>query len=457
MTMATTTNIEALRARFGGELGAMIPDHLERLHWTADRLAEHQRQRLRIVLRHAIERSPFHAHRLAAIDPDRFELADLAQLPIMTKAEMMAAFDDVVTDRRLSLRQVEDHLAKSTEPCLLLDDYVCLASGGSSGLRGVFVQRLAEFAEFGASIMRSSIARQLAAPGAPQTTVIAAVMAASPVHASGFGVALMSGPTRFVSVPATLPIAETVDRLNSLQPPALMGYPTKLVQLAREQLAGRLAIAPRAVSATSEHLTAEDRATITAAFGVPVVNQFASTEGLVGHSEPGGSVLTFASDMCIVEIASPNILVTNLHNLTQPLIRYELTDRFVRFPSLEGSGYVRAEVGGRAGEVFRYGGVEVHPVAIDAVMVKTPAVAEYQVRQTDRGVDIAVVADGPIDQVALVAAIEASLREAGLVNPTATVRVVAALERHPQSGKVQRFVAHIAELACPGCDRTRTT
>ena len=194
--------------------------------------------------------------------------------------------------------------------------------------------------------------------------VIGAVMAASPVHASGFGVATLSGPVRFVPVPATLPIADTVDRLNALRPPALMGYPTKLAQLAREQLAGRLAIAPRSVTVTSEQLTAGDRATITAAFGVPVIDQFASTEGLVGHSDPGGSVLTFATDMCIVELvdrenrslasdaASARILVTNLHNLTQPLIRYELTDRLVRYPCLPGSGYLRAEVEGRADEAF---------------------------------------------------------------------------------------------------------
>ena len=95
-----------------------------------------------------------------------------------------------------------------------------------------------------------------------------------------------------------------------------------------------------------------------------MVNQFASTEGLVGRSEPGGSVLTFATDMCIVELvdranrslasdgASTRVLVTNLHNLTQPLIRYELTDCLVRYPCLPGSGYLRAEVEGRADEVF---------------------------------------------------------------------------------------------------------
>ena len=375
-----TTPIETVRARFSAQLAARIPEHLERLRWSAPRLADHQRDSVRALLRHALEHSPFHARRLHGIDPDRFELADLTSLPTMSKAEMMASFDDVVTDRRLSVQLTNDHLARSAvEPGLLLDEYVCLASGGSSGLRGVFVQRLEEFAEFGTSIVRPGIARQMAAGGTAEGTVVAAIMAVSPVHSSGFGAAMLSGPVRFVTVPATLPIADAVDRLNALQPPALMGYASKLAQLAREQLAGRLAIAPRAVTATSEQLTAEARATITAAFGVPVVDQFASTEGLVGHSEPGGSVLTFATDMCIVELVdaenriitdgavSARILVTNLHNLTQPLIRYELTDRFERYPFLNGSGYLRAEVGGRAEDVFKYGAVDVHPVVFDTV------------------------------------------------------------------------------------------
>ena len=48
-------------------------------------------------------------------------------------------------------------------------------------------------------------------------------------------------------------------------------------------------------------LTPEDRQAISAAFGVPVINTFVSTEGLVGHNDPGGLVLTFASDTCIAE------------------------------------------------------------------------------------------------------------------------------------------------------------
>ena len=139
-----------------------MPVHLERLQWPADRLAIHQRDTLRALLRHAIERSPFHARRLGPIvDPDHFELSDLAKLPTMSKSDMMAAFDEVLTDRRLSLASIGHHIAgSSSQPKLLLDEYVCLASGGSSGLRGIFVQRLAEFADLAATIMRPAIARR---------------------------------------------------------------------------------------------------------------------------------------------------------------------------------------------------------------------------------------------------------------------------------------------------------
>jgi hypothetical protein len=64
----------------------------------------------------------------------------------------------------------------------------------------------------------------------------------------------------------------------------------------------------------------------------------------------------------------------------------------------------------------------------------------YQVRQTERGIDVSVVADGPVDEVALRGALVASLREAGLGGPEATVRRVADIARHPQTGKVSRFL-----------------
>jgi phenylacetate-coenzyme A ligase PaaK-like adenylate-forming protein len=196
MTVARAAERRALQARAASSLARHLKSQVERLGWDADRLAEHQRERLRALLSHAAERSPFHARRLSGLDPGRFELADLPRLPTMTKGQMMAGFDEIVTDRRLTRSLVERHLAASTaEPALLLGRYVCLVSGGSSGLRGVFVQALDEYTEFVASVVRQARARMTAVGGPPpEEMVIAIIGAASPVHSSGFGAAVAAGP-----------------------------------------------------------------------------------------------------------------------------------------------------------------------------------------------------------------------------------------------------------------------
>ncbi len=228
----TTTTLAA-------ELEARLPGNAERLAWDADQLRRHQRDRLRALLARAIERSPFHADRIGGVEPSRFELSDLPSLPVMRKAEMMEAFDEVVTDRRLDRSTVEAHLAASAAegPSLLHGEYVCLASGGSSGLRGIFVQSCAEYADFGTSIMRVAWRRMRALGGPPPGGVaLGMVAAASPIHSTGFAAgAVTEGPFRFFAAPATAPMSRIVELLNEIDPALLMGYPGKLAELGRER------------------------------------------------------------------------------------------------------------------------------------------------------------------------------------------------------------------------------
>jgi phenylacetate-coenzyme A ligase PaaK-like adenylate-forming protein len=455
MTTATITDLELLKTRVSGAVGRQMPEHIGRLGWDAGRLAVHQRDRLRALLARAIAGSPFHAGRLRGVDPDRFELADLARLPVMTKADMMENFDAVTTDRRLTRDLVERHLARSvTDPSLLLGDYVVLVSGGSSGQRGLFVQTVDEYAEFAASVTRRALAATVAAAGGlpPEGLVIGMVGAGSPVHSSGLAcVTATRPPVRLVSAPASLPIAEIVQRLNAAQPPNLLAYAAKLAELAAEQRDGRLRLNLRSVSSFAEAISMPERIAVTEAFGVPVIDLFASTEGLVGHSEPGETVLTFAGDTCIAEctdeggqpvpdgVASSKVLVTNLHNLTQPIIRYELTDRFTPAGTSEG-GALRASVEGRSDDLFRYPEASVHPFVIGAPLLHAPAVREFQVRQTERGADIAAVIDGEFDSSAMVATVRRNLCQAGLARPQVGFRRVGALDRDAMTSKARRFI-----------------
>jgi phenylacetate-coenzyme A ligase PaaK-like adenylate-forming protein len=458
-TTGTTTGsaFALLRDQVQEELLAGYPAQLARLRWDRARIVAHQRERLRALLAYAVERSPFHARRLAKVDVSAVDPGDLSRLPVMTKAEMMADLGEVFTDRRLTVAAVEEALAAARiEPATPLGRYAALASGGSSGERGVFVFDRPAVVQFVHLLTRGLVARITAAGGPPQGGLaIAFVGAGSPVHATSFAAHISAGgalPFRVHSVPVTLPLAEIVRRLEELQAPCLYGYPSMLARLAAERQAGRLRIAPMMVTTTSETCTPQLRGAITAGFGVPLVDTFGSTEGLVGASPPDDAILAFAEDECIVELVdaeyrpvapgtpSARVLVTNLFNRLQPLVRYELTDRFVAQPPAAAHGYLRARVDGRADEIFSYPGATLHPLVVRSVLVQSPDVLEYQVRQAARGIELIVVAEPGLDLGPLRARLGRALAGAGLPNPEVTVRATQRLDRHPQTGKLALFV-----------------
>jgi phenylacetate-coenzyme A ligase PaaK-like adenylate-forming protein len=211
-----------------------------------------------------------------------------------------------------------------------------------------------------------------------------------------------------------------------------------------------------AVTGSSEQFLADARARVVAAFGVGVVDQFGSTEGVLGASAPDDPAIVLASDLAIVELVdardrpvpagtpAAKALVTNLMNPTQPLIRYGLPDRFVRQPDAAEHGHLRVTVEGRADDLLRFGEVVVHPLVLRGVLVDTPEVVEYQVTQTRRGAHVAVVAPGGVHQPGLAARLAAALGGAGVHGAEVTVESVAAVARQPDTGKTKRFVTRPA-------------
>jgi phenylacetate-CoA ligase len=454
----TAAAFRDLRGRIQAGIFAGLPEHFRRMGWSSDQLADWQRDRLRRLLAAAMRRSAFHAGRLRGIDPARFELADLPSLPVMTKTQMMDHFDELISDRLLTREAAERALAATrAEPRPLPGGYLCMATGGSSGTRGIFAYDPASVTEVVSLIFRN----RLAAMGAATTSgplqvpgmTFAMVAASSAVHGTVFVPSMLAGtPVRFVQVPVTLPVAEIVGRLNQLQADGLFGYPSMLARLAAEQEAGRLTIAPRLVQSTAETLQPEFRAAISQAFGAPIYNTFATSEGLVGSSGPDELAITMSTDSCIVEpvdaagqpvppgTASAKVLVTNLYNHLQPLIRYELSDSFTRHPDAPSHGHLRVSVEGRADPILCYGQAEIHPLALRSVLLDTPEVLDYQVQQTARGAAVSVLLQRETSLVPLREQLRSALARAGLANPDVTVDAVAALPRHAQTGKLRRVI-----------------
>ena len=451
-----TVTAEQLRERADAARMALMPELVGRMQLDAKALRELQQDRLRTLLAYAREHSPFWARRLRGIDAARFGLAQLAELPPLTKSELMREFDDAVTDRRLSRRLVEGALAMTTDaPVPILDGYIAQATGGSSGQRGVFVSDVDTYVEVSSAPMRLLLTSEVGRRLPPNGIRLATVAAATAVHSTGLAAAMNtpgSGPVDVHAVPVTLPLMEMVARLNAVRPHVLVGYPSMLARLAAERTAGRLAIEPEGVATTSEMLTTELRAAIRSGFGAPIIDLFGSTEGLMGGTEPDQCIFMFNSDACLLELVdgddrpvplgtpSAHILLTNLCNRVQPLIRYRLDDRFTRHPDAPGCGHLRATVEGRADDVLRYGSIEIHPLAVRAALLKHPEILDYQVRQTATGIDVSLLADGTLDATALARELRAALVAAGLAAPTVTLTRVGELVRHAESGKLRRFV-----------------
>jgi phenylacetate-CoA ligase len=212
-------SFDVFRAGFQAALYASFADHLGRLHWDRTRIETVQRDRLRALLTVAKEQPPFHARRLARIDPATFELGDLPRLPVMSKAEMMAAFDDVTTDRRLTRAVAEETIgATTTVPRPIDGELLVLASGGSSGTRGLFAFDVAAFAEYAASILRPAMARRADAGDSPAASgPLVIVAAASAIHATGAAPPLLADPAG-VRIGPRHPAARR-DRRSPQRPP----------------------------------------------------------------------------------------------------------------------------------------------------------------------------------------------------------------------------------------------
>lgn len=449
---------EERRQQHLAALAGMMPAHVERLRWPAERLRRERRERLRDLVRVAQASSPWHRDRLAGLDPDTLREADLAGIPPMTKDDLMANWDGIVTDRRLTLDLVERHLAGLTSDAYLLDEFHAVVSGGSTARRGVFVYGWRSWATGFAGFMRTlawdrTVTPELAALPSATIAVVAAGTASHMTAAMAQSFASPAMPVR--PFPVSLPLDQIVAGLNDYQPVLLIGYPSALALLAVEARDGRLKLAPKRVASTSEPLLPHVRASVEDAFQAPVANIWGTSEaGPMGVGCWRGPGLHLCDDLVIIEpvdrggrpvaagVRSDKIYVTSISNPTLPLIRFEVTDQvtFLDEACPCGSAHqLVADIAGRLEDWFTYpAGVTVHPHVFGSVLLREPAVVEYQVRQTAAGAEVLVVGSPP-DPGAIGRAIEDGLAGAGLASPRVTVHLVDGFERQA-TGKVRRFL-----------------
>lgn len=413
----------------------------ERDTWSRAQLEAFQRERLQEVVAHATAHSPVYRKALGRTDGP----VDLQALPVMRKQTLMERWDEWVTVSSLRRPEVERHLAALAGDELLGGEYRVMATGGSSGTRGMFVFSRDEWRELVGHFMAMMNASGFT-PRLPRRRRMASVAAPSPAHMTWrIGASLDIGQHRRLPLAATMPLSKLVEDLNAFGPDGFNAYPSTAALLADEQLEGRLRISPAQVWVSSELCTPEMRERIRAAWGVEPLDVYGATDGLWGSTCEHGR-LHFWEDLTIVEAEDERLLITNLFMKTQPVIRYEVTD-IVRLhddpcPCGRPTRTVSA-IEGRSDDILELpaddgGTVRLHPIHLRSPLAHLETVRAYQAVLRDDGLHLRVVPRRDTAAGDVHAAMTGALRKAGAGATPVHVELAEQLERDAGSiGKLK--------------------
>jgi phenylacetate-coenzyme A ligase PaaK-like adenylate-forming protein len=425
-----------------------------RLRWDADRLAAERQRRLRDLLLWAADRSPFWRARLAGRELATFTEADLPSLPVLTRAEMMEEWDRLVTVPGLTLARVSEHVEGLDADRYLDGEYRAIKTSGATGTEALHVYGWEAFVTF---VMQGS--RWTGRRGEDPEAVLAQIFSSSPKHESGifhaFSTFESGGPPSHCFSGAT-PLGDLVAGLNAAEPKveALQGWPSIIRLLALEALAGRLTLAPTWVSVAGEVSTPLVREAVRATWGVELSEFWGCSEGTYAFPCGVGEGMHIADDQVILEPVdtegnpvpygqpADRVLLTNLYNRDQPLIRYDIADAMTITdePCPCGCAHRRiTDIRARMDGFFELpGGVAVPRREFEGILLASPGVADFFVGPTDGGVDVSLVTDGSAGTERLRRELVDLLARHGVTAPVVHVREVATPERL-WSGKVRQF------------------
>lgn len=365
----------------------------------ADAIAQRQRARLVEIVAHARARSPYYRELYRDL-PERVESAE--QLPVTDKKRLMGRFDDWVADREVTLEKVRALVADPDRVGeRFLGRYTVGGTSGTTGRPGLFltdertmsvVSAMAlrtmtawlGFGDFVRIVRGGSRAAFSVAPGHTPTGIPAARSQRS-----------ARGRKRFLPMPVHMPVTELVPRLNAFRPAILAAYASTARLLANEQKAGRLKIKPVLVVSFAEGLSPDDQDEIANAFGAKVGNTYAASECPFLSYSCEYEWLHVDADWAILEPVdagyrrvapgehSHTVLLTNLANRVQPILRYDLGDSVVQRPDPCpcGNPLPAIRVEGRSAEVLSFATQGGEQVAIPPLAFEIDGIAGVALSQ----------------------------------------------------------------------------
>lgn len=369
-------------------------------------IARRQRRRLAGLVAFAREHSAYYRERYRDL-PEHVD--DPTLLPVTSKPELMARFDDWVTDPAVTLEQAQ---AFVDDPSLIgqrfLDRYILMTTSGTTGTRGLFLLDQPSLRVTNVLMLRA-LSDWLDAGDVVRILLKGARLAMVNATGGHFASAVAAARLRKNRLRRRLirvfsvqtPIPELVAARNRFQPALVAPYASMAAILASEQEAGRLHIDPVLLVLSAEGLPETEYGRIARAFGAKVRFSYAASECPFLSYSCQENWLHVDSDWVILEPVdadyqpvppgepSHTVLISNLANRVQPILRYDLGDSVTLRPDPCpcGNPLPAIRVEGRAADVLTFPTpsgerIRLAPLVIATVVDRLPGIALFQVVQT---------------------------------------------------------------------------
>lgn len=395
---------------------------------TPSQRAKAAEERLRALVLYAKKRSPYFQHAYRSIERD-FVLSDL---PATSKAELMRNYENWVTDSEITLSALREYLSDiGSVSDEFLGRYTAITTSGTTGEPMPMVRDKYHNMIHGCLMeqrLLKSVDLNLLNPA---RTRIASVIASGGFvssYSSAMRVKKAAGEfSKNMEVYSILtPPNQLVKQLNEFEPEFLTGYPSALLLLAKEKNAGRLNITPKAIASSAELLTIEAFENLKQTFGCPVLNNYCSTEGGEIAMSCSKGHLHLNDDWIILEPVdnqlrptqpgewSDGVLITDLSNYVQPIIRYHVNDS-VRIGAANSecdSSLPIIEISGRSGDPLCFSGVTVPFLVLYVIMIREKTLLGWQLIQTGSNeLEVRYIAEDTCDRSAVGKRISEELRQ----------------------------------------------
>lgn len=299
-----------------------------------------QKERLKELVAFARENSPYIRDKYKNLPEDY----DLTDIPTSSKKEIVEHYEEWVTDREVNLEDVRQYLdSEDRYERPYLNKYSALTTSGSSG-NPFYMVRDSYHNTIHATLMSQRLMRGYGGNVDLSKDRAACLVYPDP-HVSSYSSLLRLKRAQkeyadnAIAISPLLPKEEIIKQLNDFNPNVISCYPSVLCQIAHEQAAGNLKINLKGIFCSAELLTQEMYELLTNSFNCPVFNNYCSTEGGEIAMASGCPHLHINEDWVIIEPIDENgevitsedkwssgVLVTDLSNYIQPIIRYRMED-----------------------------------------------------------------------------------------------------------------------------------